>query len=465
MRAGCEATVRAVNAAGRPGFVHGVDRPALSSAVTFAGMSSATSSCRWPSASSTRCWPPIPRWRPAAGDHRYDDRLPDLSADGVAGPGRDAARRGRRAVRCGPRRLDADERVDHEQLLVAWSSGRCSQLTEVREHEWNPLAHNPGDAAARAGRPAVRARGRAAGVARRPAGRRARRAGHRPRDPAGLPADPPGDGGRPVPRHGGAGPRRGAGAAARRRPAWRRTVEPAATAAGAALDVVRRLAARAGRPTAGAGPRPAPGPAAVGGQALAHARHRADRRRGAATGPRTTSTRVTEEIRAAAAELVGGRADDDTVRRGARPARRRAPGQRHDRRPGQADAGRDDRVRPRRTTWSPWSTIRCVIQEMPEFARGVAVAYCDSPGPLETADVPTFYCIAPTPADWPRRAGRVVLPRVQRPHDPQPDRARGDAGPLPAARPRPPLSAARPGSGRSPGPARSSRAGPSTPRR
>jgi uncharacterized protein (DUF885 family) len=28
------------------------------------------------------------------------------------------------------------------------------------------------------------------------------------------------------------------------------------------------------------------------------------------------------------------------------------------------------------------------------------VAYCDPPGPLETADVPTFYCIAPTPADW-----------------------------------------------------------------
>jgi len=28
------------------------------------------------------------------------------------------------------------------------------------------------------------------------------------------------------------------------------------------------------------------------------------------------------------------------------------------------------------------------------------VAYCDSPGPLEQASVPTFYCIAPTPAGW-----------------------------------------------------------------
>jgi uncharacterized protein (DUF885 family) len=40
------------------------------------------------------------------------------------------------------------------------------------------------------------------------------------------------------------------------------------------------------------------------------------------------------------------------------------------------------------------------VVEMPEFARGVAVAYCDAPGGLETADLPTFYAIAPTPADW-----------------------------------------------------------------
>jgi hypothetical protein len=38
---------------------------------------------------------------------------------------------------------------------------------------------------------------------------------------------------------------------------------------------------------------------------------------------------------------------------------------------------------------------------MPGFARGVAVAYCDAPGPLEPAGLPTFYCIAPTPAGWP----------------------------------------------------------------
>ncbi|WP_225727100.1 MULTISPECIES: DUF885 domain-containing protein [unclassified Nocardia] len=42
-----------------------------------------------------------------------------------------------------------------------------------------------------------------------------------------------------------------------------------------------------------------------------------------------------------------------------------------------------------------------VVQPMPEFARGVAVAYCDPVGPLETADIPTFFAISPTPADWP----------------------------------------------------------------
>jgi len=36
---------------------------------------------------------------------------------------------------------------------------------------------------------------------------------------------------------------------------------------------------------------------------------------------------------------------------------------------------------------------------MPEFQRGVAVAYCDSPGPFEQ-NAKTFYAISPTPAEW-----------------------------------------------------------------
>jgi uncharacterized protein (DUF885 family) len=38
---------------------------------------------------------------------------------------------------------------------------------------------------------------------------------------------------------------------------------------------------------------------------------------------------------------------------------------------------------------------------MPEIDRGIAVAYCDSPGPLEPVPQPTFIAVSPTPAGWP----------------------------------------------------------------
>jgi uncharacterized protein (DUF885 family) len=50
----------------------------------------------------------------------------------------------------------------------------------------------------------------------------------------------------------------------------------------------------------------------------------------------------------------------------------------------------------------PDDPIRIII--MPEYQRGVAVAYCDASGPLE-ARRQTFYSISPTPSDWtPERA-------------------------------------------------------------
>ncbi|HSR98485.1 MAG TPA: DUF885 domain-containing protein [Kofleriaceae bacterium] len=41
------------------------------------------------------------------------------------------------------------------------------------------------------------------------------------------------------------------------------------------------------------------------------------------------------------------------------------------------------------------------VIEMPEYRRGIAVAYCDSSGPLE-ASPQTFMAISPTPSDWPK---------------------------------------------------------------
>jgi uncharacterized protein (DUF885 family) len=51
----------------------------------------------------------------------------------------------------------------------------------------------------------------------------------------------------------------------------------------------------------------------------------------------------------------------------------------------------------------PAEPVKIIV--MPEFQRGVAVAYCDSPGPLEK-NGETFYAISPTPSDWTKE--RVV---------------------------------------------------------
>lgn len=45
----------------------------------------------------------------------------------------------------------------------------------------------------------------------------------------------------------------------------------------------------------------------------------------------------------------------------------------------------------------PSEPVRVIT--MPEFQQGVAVAYCDSPGPLEI-NLETFYAISPIPANW-----------------------------------------------------------------
>ena len=256
----------------------------------------------------------------------------------------------------------------------------------MREHEWNPLRAQPGRAAARADRAPVRAGRRSGWTAL--AGRLAAVPDALATARAVLrdcPRIHAGDRGRAVRRHGRAGPRRGAGAAGggagagRRR--WSRS--PAAAVAGARR--VRRLAA-APQAARRERPRPAAGPAAVGGPALAHPRHRADRRPRCSSGRGTTSTGSTRELRASPPSWSVARPTTRRCARRARPARPPTTP-----------------TTPRSSTWpsARWSRrptfVRehdlvslvddpCVIQEMPEFARGVAVAYCDSPGPLETAD-------------------------------------------------------------------------------
>src|SRR3954447_7272261 len=111
-----------------------------------------------------------PETATALGDHRYDDRLSDLSPEGVAtraGVLHDALA-ALDGVDDVP--LDVPDRVDLEILRTAGAAALW-RLEELREHEHDPLAHLPGEAlyplvARDTGEPAARA----AALAARPGG-------------------------------------------------------------------------------------------------------------------------------------------------------------------------------------------------------------------------------------------------------------------------------------------------------
>ena len=56
-----------------------------------------------------------------------------------------------------------------------------------------------------------------------------------------------------------------------------------------------------------------------------------------------------------------------------------------------------DFVREKDLVTLPDAPVKIIL--MPEFQRGVAVAYCDSPGPLDKG-LETFYAVSPIPDDW-----------------------------------------------------------------
>ena len=333
----------------------------------------------------------------SAGDHRYDDRLPDLSADAVAADQGMLKEAADALSELDPDALEVEDRVDHA-LLSALVDRELFEATEIRAHEWDPLRHNPGPLLhGLLARPFAPAEVRLASLAGRLAAVPDALATAR----ATL---------RDMPRiHAETAVGQFTGTAALIRdevprllaeaPGLYATVEPAATDAIAALEEFVAwlrigLAADSG-----------PGRDPRLGRRRWEARlwHTLDTELGAAEVQRrawANLERVTAEIREAAVELVGGPADDETVRRALDLLAAEHPD----------DASIVDLASI--TLDEATDFVRahdlitlvddpCVIQEMPEFARGVAAAYCDSPGPLETANVPTFYCIAPTPADWP----------------------------------------------------------------
>jgi uncharacterized protein (DUF885 family) len=331
-----------------------------------------------------------------AGDHRADDRLPDLSAEAVVRRGAMLLDATNALAEVDADGLDPAERVDHA-ILSALAERQLFELTDVRGQEWNPLAHNPGPLLhallARPFAPAdVRLQSLAGRLAAMPDALATARA-----NLTGMPR---------IHVETAVGQFAGTSALIRdelpalldEAPDLRDLVQPAARAAVAALgEFVDWLRARL-RDEAGPGRDPRLG------RRLWEARlwHTLDTELTAAQvldRAYANLDRVTSEIREAAATLVGGAADDATVRRAL----------------DQLSAQHPDNASivplAKQTLDEATDFVRahdlvslvddpCVIQEMPEFARGVAVAYCDTPGPLETADVPTFYCIAPTPADW-----------------------------------------------------------------
>jgi hypothetical protein len=336
-----------------------------------------------------------PRLASYVGDHRFDDRLPDLSPGAVAERVTMLKEAADALAGIDPDAFDAEEQVDHA-ILSARVERALFELTDVREHEWNPLPHNPGgllhaliarpfaplderltslggrltaipDALATARAvlrdiPRVHAEtaiGQFAGVARLI------------RDEVpGLLAQEPG---------------------------LRTVVEPAAASAVAALDEFGDWL-RTQLEVPGRDPRL--------GRRLWEARlwHTLDTELPAADVLALARRNLVEagaELREMAASLLGAPATDATVRQ--------ALDQLADQHPDGGTIVRLARLGLAEAT----EFVRdhdlltlvddpLVIEEMPEFARGVAVAYCDSPGAFEPADLPTFYCIAPAPSEWPR---------------------------------------------------------------
>ena len=330
-----------------------------------------------------------------AGDHRFDDRLDDFSADGVAERVTMLRQASDTLAAADIDELVIGEQIDHA-ILQARVDQELFELTEVREHEWNPLSHNPGallDALIE--RPTAPAEVRLASLAARLASIPDALATAR----ATL---------RHVPQihlETGAGQFTGTAALVRdgvprllaEAPALGGDVKPVAEEAIAALDGFSGwLRTQAAQDVDRPSPRL--------GRRLWEARlwHTLDTELSSTQVMEAAQRRLadlSDRMRECAVAMIGGPHDDDTVRRAlAECAERRPDNTTIVGRATEALADTTEFVR----QFELVSLVDdpCVVKEMPEYARGVAVAYCDPPGPLETANVPTLYCISPTPADW-----------------------------------------------------------------
>jgi uncharacterized protein (DUF885 family) len=340
-----------------------------------------------------------PEWATSRGDHRFDDRLDDASPAALAEERAVLARQQAALGRIDPAALSPANRIDAE-ILRNGLARRRFELDELRQHEWNPLLANPGTAIW-----ALLARDFA------PLPDRLRSlAGRLAAVPESL-------------------------AVARRNLRARLPRVHVETAISQFTGTSTLLATEIGRALAAA-----PGLAAEVGPArkaaLAaideHLRWLADRLDSADAdprlGPELFGTKlalhldtpisadalllraeehmalVEEQITATAARMTGERAGaagaPDMVRRALDALAADLPS--NDTIVGMCRAAFDSAKRfvaehDLVTLYD--DPVEIIV--MPEIHRGVAVAYCDPPGPLEQARLPTFFSIAPTPESWP----------------------------------------------------------------
>jgi len=331
-----------------------------------------------------------PEWATDLGDHRFDDQLTDLSEDGLAGAAATLADH-----RDELDSLDADElepagAVD-AQILRAGLDRRLFGLQQLHEHTWNPLPWLPGEAI-------YLLLSRDTG----PVEDRLRALGGRLE----------------------AVPERLATARATLQDMPRVHVETALTQISGLISMLREQVP----PLAGTAPRTflsvEPMRTAAEDALVEHRDWLLEQLDGAHGDPRLGSSlfaaklhlfldadlsaehvaatarehldRVTDELTELAVGWVGP--GDDAIRRALDRAAAEAP---------------DDRtIVSVARRWLAEATelvtssgvVRVPddpmeIEVMPELRRGVAVAYCDAPGPLEEGGV-TRFAISPTPAGW-----------------------------------------------------------------
>ncbi len=325
-----------------------------------------------------------PEWATSVGDHRFDERLDDLSADGRA-----AARRALSARRDELDSLAADalapqDQVDAE-ILRTGLDAQLLELDVLRSPERDPLVWLPGEALfplldRETLPPADRLRSLAARLEQVPD--RLLLARRTVTDPSRVHAETA------------VGQTDGAIALAgdevsrllAEEPSLRGLVEPAQQAALAALRE-HRVALAAQAETAGGEWRLGPERYAAKLHLTLDSAHGADEvvRRAWAHLDEVTAalTEVAGGDVRAALDACGADAPDDASIVGLAE---------------RAVVEATDTVRRLGILALPDDPMR--IEVMPEFRRGVSVAYCDPPGPLDPDGLPTSFAISPTPAAW-----------------------------------------------------------------